>query len=195
MKIGNYIKEKRLQKGMTQEELAMKCDITTRTIQRIESGDVDPRSYTLQAIATALEVDYNELLSFEESIQKEALYSKEGFWLAMVHLSGLLTLIIPTVIILLKHDNIKDIKSHAIASINFQISMMIYFIFTAFFIIIPIPIVFSPTVKIPVFMIFGILLITVLGIYLSIIIIINTSKAVNGQLGKYPLSINFIKNN
>lgn len=42
MKIGSVIKEKRLQKGTTQEQLAFKCDITVRTIQRIESGEVDP---------------------------------------------------------------------------------------------------------------------------------------------------------
>jgi transcriptional regulator with XRE-family HTH domain len=193
MKIGNYIKEKRLQKGMTQEELALKCDVTIRTIQRIESGEVDPRSYTLQAIASALEVDYNELLSVEGLLKTEDLSSKEGYWLAMLHLSGLFVLIIPTVIIWTKHDKIINIKSHAIASINFQISMMIYFIFSAFLILIPIPIAFSPTVKIPVFTILGILLITVLGIYLSIIAIINTSKAANGQLGRYPLSIKFLK--
>jgi transcriptional regulator with XRE-family HTH domain len=194
MKIGNYIKEKRLQKGMTQEELAMKCDITTRTIQRIESGEVDPRSYTLQAIAAALEVDYDELLSGEGSFKTEALSSKEGYWLALLHLSGLLVLIIPTVIVWIKNDRITDIRSHAIVSINFQISMMIYLIFTAFLCVIPIPIAITPTVRIPIFMIVGILLITTLGIYLTIIVIINTSKAANGQLGRYPLSIKFIKN-
>lgn len=194
MKIGNYIKEKRLQKGMTQEELALRCDVTIRTIQRIESGEVDPRSYTLQAIASALEVDYKEFLSVEGLLKAEELSSKDGYWLAILHLSGLLALIIPTVIIWTKHDKITNIRNHAIASINFQISMMIYFIFLAFFVLIPIPIAFSPTIKIPVFMILGILLITALGIYFSIIVIINTSKAANGQLGRYPLSIKFLNN-
>jgi transcriptional regulator with XRE-family HTH domain len=87
MKIGNYIKEKRVQKGMTQEELALKCDITVRTIQRIESGEVDPRSYTLQAIASALEVDFNELVNVDASSIIEDHSSNESLWLAILHFS------------------------------------------------------------------------------------------------------------
>jgi uncharacterized Tic20 family protein len=196
MKIGNYIKEKRLQKGMTQEELALKSDITVRTVQRIESGDVDPRSFTLQAIALALEVDYNELINVDPSPITEKLSSNENYWLAMLHLSGLLVLIIPTVIIWIKKEGkIPNIRGHAIDSINFQISMMIYLIFAAFLCLVPITIAFSPTVKIPIFLAVGILLFTVLGIYLSTIVIINSAKAVNNQPYRYPLSIKFLKKN
>ena len=63
MKTGQLIRELRLKKGITQEELAAKTDISVRTIQRIESGDVDPRAFTLQSIAAALEVDYEVLVS------------------------------------------------------------------------------------------------------------------------------------
>ncbi len=50
-------KELRIKKGLTKEELAEMTELTARTIQRIEKGEVDPRSYTLQMIAKALEVD------------------------------------------------------------------------------------------------------------------------------------------
>lgn len=178
MKIGNYIKEKRLQKGMTQEELALKSDITVRTVQRIESGDVDPRSYTLQAIASALEMDYNELIHVDQSPITEKLSSNESFWLAMLHLSGLLMLVIPTVIIWLKKkDKIHDIRAHVISILNFQISMVIYYSIAGLLCIILI----------------GIPIIIFLGIYSSFIIIINTVKAINNQPYRYPISIKFLK--
>ena len=44
--LGIKIQELRKQKGMTQEDLADKTGLSVRTIQRIESGEVDPRSYT-----------------------------------------------------------------------------------------------------------------------------------------------------
>ena len=44
MKTGHLIKTLRLKKGITQEELAEKTEISVRTIQRIENGDVDPRA-------------------------------------------------------------------------------------------------------------------------------------------------------
>lgn len=194
MKIGNTIKEKRLQKGMTQEELALKSDITVRTVQRIESGEVDPRSFTLQAIASALEVDYNELVRVDEPPKSEGISSNDTFWLAMLHFSGLLLMIIPTVIIwTLKKDKIPNIRSHAIDVINFQISMMIYLIFTAFLCLMPITIAFSPTVRIPIFLAVGILIFTVLGIYIATLVIINTAKAANNQPYRYLFCIKFLK--
>jgi transcriptional regulator with XRE-family HTH domain len=68
MKTGQLIRELRLKKGITQEELAAKTDISVRTIQRIESGDVDARAFTLQSIAAALEVDYEVLVNVETDL-------------------------------------------------------------------------------------------------------------------------------
>jgi len=42
MKTGEKIRDLRIKKGMTQEELAEKTELSVRTIQRIESGEVDP---------------------------------------------------------------------------------------------------------------------------------------------------------
>ena len=64
--LGQKILELRKQKGFTQEELVAQCNINVRTIQRIEAGEVNPRSYTVKIILEALGVDY-----FEEE-QKES---------------------------------------------------------------------------------------------------------------------------
>lgn len=55
--LGRKISELRKAKGLTQEELVEKCNIGVRTIQRIEAGEVTPRSYTIKAILAALECD------------------------------------------------------------------------------------------------------------------------------------------
>lgn len=52
--LGKRIVELRKERGLTQEELVEKCNINVRTLQRIESGEVMPRSYTVRLIFAAL---------------------------------------------------------------------------------------------------------------------------------------------
>ena len=56
--LGKAIAGIRKSKGLTQTELSEKCNITVKTIQRIESGRVTPRSYTVKTISQALSVDF-----------------------------------------------------------------------------------------------------------------------------------------
>src|SRR5512133_3158708 len=51
--LGRRITELRKGKGLTQEELVDKCNISVRTLQRIEAGEVTPRSYTVKTILLA----------------------------------------------------------------------------------------------------------------------------------------------
>jgi transcriptional regulator with XRE-family HTH domain len=99
MTTGELIKELRIKKGMTQEELAAKTDISVRTIQRIENGEVDPRAYTLHAISAALDIEY-EFLNNNIDIDYKFEREKESkLWLPIMHLSGLFLLLFPSVII------------------------------------------------------------------------------------------------
>ena len=59
--LGKKIAALRNEKGLTQEELVAKCNISVRTIQRIESGEVIPRSFTLKSIFNALEFNYEAI--------------------------------------------------------------------------------------------------------------------------------------
>ena len=59
--LGRKISELRKAKGLTQEELVEKCNINVRTIQRIETGEVTPRSYTVKTILTALDYDLEKM--------------------------------------------------------------------------------------------------------------------------------------
>jgi transcriptional regulator with XRE-family HTH domain len=56
--LGQKILELRKQKGFTQEELVAACNINVRTIQRIEAGEVSPRSFTVKAILEVLGFEY-----------------------------------------------------------------------------------------------------------------------------------------
>ena len=53
--LGRKIAELRKAKMLTQEELVEMCNISVRTIQRIEAGEVTPRDYTVRTILGALE--------------------------------------------------------------------------------------------------------------------------------------------
>jgi transcriptional regulator with XRE-family HTH domain len=68
--LGIKLAELRKAKGLTQEELVAKCNINVRTLQRIEAGEVIPRSYTLQSILLVLEVDYSEFVEEVNSKNK-----------------------------------------------------------------------------------------------------------------------------
>ena len=72
--LGKKIAELRKAKGFTQEELVEKCNLSVRTLQRIESGEVSPRSYTIKVIFAAL--DYNFYDSSEVTNNR---FSKTGF--------------------------------------------------------------------------------------------------------------------
>ena len=61
--LGKKIAELRKAKGLTQEELVKLCKLNVRTLQRIESGEVTPRSYTIKIIFTALESNFYEGLN------------------------------------------------------------------------------------------------------------------------------------
>ena len=61
------IKELRIKKGMTQQQLADESGITLRTIQRIENGDVNPSLHSLKTLGKVLESDLSSLHQHSES--------------------------------------------------------------------------------------------------------------------------------
>ncbi|MCG8698197.1 MAG: helix-turn-helix domain-containing protein [Bacteroidales bacterium] len=76
--LGKTILELRQNKRWTQAELAEKCNLSLRTIQRIELSEVTPRSHTINAIFSCLDYDvpispanHNEPASAKESSKKK----------------------------------------------------------------------------------------------------------------------------
>lgn len=101
--LGNKIIALRKQKGFTQEELVERCNINVRTLQRIESGEVSPRSYTIKTILTALDYDYEELYAAEQATDGNSIVlgsedetKSVRFLLNAAAVSGILFLILST---------------------------------------------------------------------------------------------------
>lgn len=60
--VGGRIKKYRLEKGLTQKELAQKCGMFDSAIRRYELGTQNPKKETIERIATALEIPSTALL-------------------------------------------------------------------------------------------------------------------------------------
>lgn len=67
--LGQSILTLRQKKKITQEELVELCNISVRTLQRIEAGEVTPRDYTIRIILDALDHNIEQV---EVSIQKKS---------------------------------------------------------------------------------------------------------------------------
>lgn len=61
--LGRKIADLRKVKNLTQEELVDRCNVSVRTIQRIESGDVTPRISTIKIILAALGEDFETIFT------------------------------------------------------------------------------------------------------------------------------------
>ena len=57
-----WLRDGRLAKGLTQKELSEKSNISVRSIQRIERGEITPRSYTIKTLAEILGLSYDDFL-------------------------------------------------------------------------------------------------------------------------------------
>ena len=126
METGKLIKELRIKKGMTQEELADKTEVSARTIQRIEHGEVDPRAYTLQMIAKALDVDFSLFVENELEAKQESQKFDHNNWSALIHLSGIIPLIFPTLVFWkIKKAKTKDFTNHFRAAIAMQLCIWV----------------------------------------------------------------------
>ena len=125
METGKLIRELRIGKGMTQEELAFKTEVSARTIQRIENGEVDPRAYTLQMIAKALDVDYSLFLQKDVAGSEEIRRVDDNNRVGLLYLSGILPLILPAYLIWKRNkENIEDLTKHYRVSVGFQLRVL-----------------------------------------------------------------------
>jgi len=191
--LGQKINELRQLKGLTQEQLAETCEVSARTIQRIESGEVDPRAYTLQCLSEALEFDFIEL---DES--------QDNLWLALLHLSSaVVMLIIPLVLWSWKKNTSPRIDQQGRQVLNFQITMTLVLFTGAFFLVgFPVAILaldlsgLTALEETPVFIpliVCAPLPMILTGMFCTFEGVINAIRSLSGRPVNYPLSIPFVK--
>jgi transcriptional regulator with XRE-family HTH domain len=192
--LGVKVAELRQQKGLTQEQLAEQCEVSPRTIQRIESGEVDPRAYTLQCLSKALEFDFATEIS-----------SNENLWLALLHLSSIICIIIiPLLLWSWKKCQSYKINQQGRRVLNFQITMALTLIVALFLLMIfPItlaimqetsgldiiegnPVIMALLIALPLPLIF-------IGIFCTYQGVVNAMRSLSDKPIHYPLSIPFVR--
>ena len=172
----------RKSKGYTQEELSEKTQVTVRTIQRIEKGDVNPHLQTIKLLATALELEVEDLLPLENP-KEEAIQKK---WLLLLHSTPFLGFIIPLANILIplflwihKREDNTVYDAHGRKIINFQISMSLLYILS-----------FVALLTIEKW---GFFLFIAVIPFSVIVMLFNIIKVVGSHTCFYPLAIPFLK--
>jgi transcriptional regulator with XRE-family HTH domain len=187
-------------KGMTQEALAETTGLNVRTIQRIESAEVDPRLYTLKSIADALGVNVEELLpepTQHELNQLAILHiTPAGFFLFPI----IGNVLLPFIFWMLKREEINGINKHGKDILNGQLtySIVVGFLFSLHLMIMLMP-AFVPGWYIP-FEVFRFLSLYVFGGMLLCAAVFGIFPALNAMRvyrkknpWKYPLKITFFK--
>ena len=188
--LGLKIAELRQQKGLTQEKLAEYCEVSARTIQRIESGEVEPRSFTRNSLSNILGFDFGK----ENP-------SNQSLWLALLHMSSTVCIVlIPLFLWSWKKDQSYKIDRQGRDVLNFQITiMLVLFALVLMLIVIPSSLLMAQgldrgtdalgnlfTLLPPVPLLF-------LAVLTSYQAVANTVRALSEKPIHYPLSIPFVK--
>lgn len=189
--LGLKIIELRQQKGLTQEKLAEYCEVSTRTIQRIENGEVEPRSFTRNSLSNILEFDLGK-----ENTNNQSL------WLALLHLSSVFCIVfVPLVLWSWKKDQSYKIDQQGRDVLNFQITIMLVLFTIVLFLIIG-PSIFlmitgldrDPGVFLGnLFTVLPPIPILFLALFTTYQAVVNTFRALSEKPIYYPLSIPFVK--
>ncbi len=189
--LGLKVTELRQQKGLTQEQLAERCEVSPRTIQRIESGEVDPRAYTIHCLGEVLEFDFGE----ENT-------GNENLWLAALHISSIFViLIIPLLLWSWKKNQSYKIDKQGRQVLNFQITMTLSLFAAAFFMLVGLPalvllnmdmgegfVILASTLAI-----FSVLPFIFIGFFCLYQGVVNTIRSLSDKPVHYSLSIPFVK--
>jgi transcriptional regulator with XRE-family HTH domain len=75
--ISQLVKEARAARGYTQKELSERSNISIRSIQRIENGEIIPRSYTLKTLAEILGISFEDMQE-SNPVQKSPIRISKG---------------------------------------------------------------------------------------------------------------------
>ena len=188
--LGLKIADLRQQKGLTQEKLAEYCEVSTRTIQRIEAGEVEPRSFTRNSLSNILEFD----LGKENT-------NNEHLWLTLLHLSSAVCFVfVPLLLWSWKKDQSYKIDRQGRQVLNFQITVtLILLAFVLVLIVIPSTLLMARGLDGEVgilgdiFTLLPPLPILFLAIFTSYQAVMNTVRALSERPVHYPLSIPFVR--
>ena len=125
--LGKRISELRKEKGLTQEELVEQCNINVRTIQRIEAGEVNPRTYTIKTILNVLGEDFTDKLMVKEDLKNHSFTLKEQKRLELSWISGIVLVILSSIVIVHSYMTRTSNWSDAITTIVLLLIVSLFF--------------------------------------------------------------------
>ena len=88
MKMNEIIREKRLAKGLTQEQAASRLGVSPPAVNKWEKGVTYPDITLLPALARLLDTDLNTLLSFQEELSNQEIEAFQNELLAAAEAEG-----------------------------------------------------------------------------------------------------------
>lgn len=132
--LGKRLADLRQQKNLTQEELVEACNVSVRTIQRIESGEVTPRTSTVRILLSALDADFESFKSTIEITKSEDYLRSMESWLQVAWISGIVYFVLGFLDTVLEYARLEN--DFEVESVLFYASSKVfYFIAYALFMI------------------------------------------------------------
>jgi len=120
--LAERIRQRRIQKGYSQEYLAESAKISIRTLQRIEGGQTQPQGHTLMALANALDLAIEDLMDFTKKNDRSILH--------LINLSALSyfvlplgNIILPLIIWIMYKDRVEGVNRFGKRQIFIQIGL------------------------------------------------------------------------
>jgi uncharacterized Tic20 family protein len=188
--LGKKVVELRKEKGFTQEHLAEVCEVTPRTIQRIESGEVEPRAFTRNSLSNVLEFDLgkNDL-------------ENERFWMAALHLSSMFCIVlIPLLIWSWLKTRSYQVDKHGRQVMNFQITVTLALFVGGFCLAVGLPAALilleqgtGNVALMSTLALLSVLPMLLIGFFITYQGAVNTLRVLTDKPTRYPLSIKFVK--
>ncbi len=188
--LGQKVSELRNEKGFTQEQLAEFCEVTPRTIQRIESGEVEPRAFTRNSLSNVLEFDLgkNDL-------------ENERIWVAALHLSSMFCIVlVPLLMWTWLKNRSYQADTHGRQVLNFQISITLALFTGVLCLVVGLPAALilleqgtGNVALMSTLALVSVLPMILIGFFVFYQGAANTIRYLNDQETHYPLSIKFIK--
>ena len=133
--LSKQIKNLRIKKGYSQEELSEKSGLSLRTIQRIEKGENEPRGDSLKRLSTAFNVSPDDLLNRQLNEDNNILVIMSVSQLAFLPFP-ILGIILPLILWLLNKDKVKGADVLGKKILNFQVTWgIVFFSYYSLFVI------------------------------------------------------------
>jgi uncharacterized Tic20 family protein len=188
--LGIKVVELRKEKGFTQEHLAEVCEVTPRTIQRIESGEVEPRAFTRNSLSNVLEFDLGK-----NDIENER------FWMAALHLSSMFCIVlIPLLIWSWLKTRSYQVDKHGRQVLNFQITVTMALFVGGFCLVVGLPAGLilleqgiGDVALMSILALLSVIPMLLIGFFTTYQGAVNTLRVLTDRPTHYPLSIKFVK--